>query len=194
VIASAISSSGVLQQIVGSDLVLVTDVATAIERAEKLLSLIDVPGPPVTSALFRLEYLSASQARAQIDEFLDAIGKAATGETRPPKLVLLPDERLNTLRLFGPEGEVRGAEEFLKTIDRELPRAKRVIQYYKLKNVPAESVADGLRRLLGLAIAARQVTPIADRPRRREATIAGATRAAPRSRGGKTGAYLAHLH
>jgi general secretion pathway protein D len=169
VLSSAISSTGVLQQVAGTDLILIIDVATAIARAERLLSLVDVPGETIVNVSMTLKFLSVSQARAQLTDHLAALEKATTGESGKGRLITLSDERLNTLDLYGPEFEVIKAQEYLKRVDRELPPARRTIQYYKLKNVPVVEVADQVRQLLGIALAARQgeearVTPQAPSP------------------------------
>jgi type II secretion system protein D len=155
VLSSAISSTGVIQQVANTDLILLIDVAKAIERAEKLLSMVDLPGEAVVTRMVQLAHLTAPQAKLQLGEHLQAFEKAMTGETGRSRLIVLPDERLNTLEFMGPEGEVKHAEAYLKQIDRELPPAQRTIQYYKLKNVSAGDIADSVRQLLGLAIAAR---------------------------------------
>jgi general secretion pathway protein D len=157
VLSSAISSTGVLQQVAGTDLILIIDVATAIARAERLLSLVDVPGETVVNVSMTLKFLSVSQAKAQLTDHLAALEKATTGEIGKSRLITISDERLNTLELYGPTMEVLKAEEYLKRVDRELPPARRTIQYYKLKNVAVVEVADTVRQLLGIALAARQV-------------------------------------
>jgi general secretion pathway protein D len=172
VLSSALSSTAVLQQVAGSELILVVDVASAIGRAEKLLSLIDLPSERVVTSTVTLQHLSVSQAKAQLSDYTQAQEKASTGETGKSKLVVLLDDRLNTLDLIGPEPEVKHAEEYLKRIDRELPPARRTIQYYKLKNVPASDIADTVRQLLGLAVAAREAE-------------AGATGGAPNPHGNR---------
>lgn len=156
VLSSAISSTGVLQQVAGTDLILIIDVATAITRAERLLSLVDVPGETVVNTAMTLKFLTVSQAKAQLTDHLAALEKVMTGELGKSRLIILSDERLNTLELYGPTVEVVKAEEYLKRVDRELPPARRTIQYYKLKNVAVVEVADTVRQLLGIALAARQ--------------------------------------
>jgi general secretion pathway protein D len=156
VLSSAITSTGVLQQVANTDLILLIDVAKAIERAEKLLSMVDLPGEAILSRIVQLSHLNAPQAKMQLGEHLQALEKAMTGETGKARLVVLPDERLNTLELMGPEWEVKQAEEYLKQIDRQLPPTRRTIQYYKLKNVAVADIADSVRQLLGLAIAASE--------------------------------------
>ncbi len=156
ILSSGISSTGVLQQVAGTDLIMIIDVATAIARAERLLSLVDVPGEPVVNLSLALRFLSVNQAKAQLTDHLAALEKATSGESGKSRLILLSDERLNTMELYGPEGEVKKAEEYLRRVDRELPPARRTIQYYKLKNVNVVDVADTVRQLLGVALAARE--------------------------------------
>ncbi len=156
ILSSAISSTGVLQQVQGADLILVVDVASAIRRAEKVLALVDTPGSRVVHVSVSLKHVSVSEARAQLEGHLQALEKAATGEAGRGKLVLRSNDRLNTLELYGPEEEVKTAQEYLASLDRELPPARRILQYYRLKNVPAADVADIVKQLLGIAVAARE--------------------------------------
>jgi len=156
ILGSAISSTGVLSQVAGTNLILLVDVSSAIGRAEHLLSLVDVPGELVLNLTVNLQFLSVAQAKAQLVEHLEAVEKASTGEAGKSRLITIADERLNTLDLYGPEPEVKKAEDYLKRVDREVPPARRTIQYYKLTNVPVLEVADTVRQLLGVALAARQ--------------------------------------
>lgn len=173
VISSAITSTGVVQQVANTDLILLIDVANAIERAEKLLSMVDLPGEAIVSRVVQLSHLVAPQAKMQLGEHLSAFEKAMTGETGKARLVVLPDERLNTLELMGPEGEVKHAEEYLKQIDRQLPPASRTIQYYKLKNVAVADIADTVRQILGLVIAAREAEEAKLRPTTAPSPLSG---------------------
>lgn len=156
VLSSAISQTGSLQQVAGTELVLLVDVASAIERAERLLSMVDQPGPPVEHRAVSLAHLQAAAARARLGEHLSALDRAQGIDSARPRLQVLSDDRLNRLDLYGPLEDVERAEAYLRGIDQDLPPARRTIQYYKLKNVSASDVADGVRQLLGLAIAARE--------------------------------------
>ncbi|MGH9392025.1 MAG: secretin N-terminal domain-containing protein, partial [Vicinamibacteria bacterium] len=148
-------------------------VATAITRAEKLLSLVDLPGATVVNTGIALLHLPVAQARTQLTEHLAALEKAATGESGRSRLIVLSDERLNSLELYGPQDEVKRAEEYLKRVDRELPPSRRTIRYYKLMNVPVVDVADSIRQLLGIAIAARDAEEAKPAPPTPQAPIPG---------------------
>jgi general secretion pathway protein D len=155
VLTTATSPTGVVVQVPNSDLVLVIDAATAVGRAERLLALFDVPGEPIVVAPVTLSFLAAAAAKTQIMEFSQAVEKVATGETGRSHLEILSDERLNQIHLVGRAEEVKRAQEYLKTLDRQLPSVQRTIQYYRLKNVSVKDIADNVRQFLGLAISGR---------------------------------------
>ncbi|HLY08742.1 MAG TPA: secretin N-terminal domain-containing protein [Planctomycetota bacterium] len=150
VVNTATSPTGVVVQVPNSDLVLVIDAATAVGRAEKLLAILDVPGEPIVVLPVPLSFLAAAQAKAQITEFVLAVDKIATGEQGRSRLEIMTDERLNQIHLIGHAEDVRRAEEYLKTLDRQLPTVQKTIAYYRLKNVGAKDIVDSVRQFLGL--------------------------------------------
>jgi general secretion pathway protein D len=174
VLSPVTSGTGSVQQVPNSDLLLLIDVASSVQRAEKLLSIVDVEGEPVSVAAVTLEHLGAGQAKTQLTEFVQAVEKVATGEMGRSRLEVLADDRLGTIHLVGRAPEVKRASDFLREIERQLPSVKRTIGYYRLKNVPVGTVADNVRQFLGLAVSVRE----ADRRR-----AAGGPKAAPLSGG-----------
>jgi general secretion pathway protein D len=176
VMTPALSSIGAVHPVPNSEVLLVMDAASSIVRIEKLLSMVDVPGEPVVVSPLVLAHAQASLARAQLTELFQAMDKVSSTEPGREKLVVLLDERLNTLHLVGLQRDVKRAETFLKEIDREVPQAKRLTGYFRLKNVPVSDVVDIVRQLLGLAVALREpeeeaksskkAGPLADRPTR----------------------------
>jgi len=155
VLQTATSPTGVIAQVPNSELLLVIDAAAAVQRAEKLLSILDVPGEPIVLAPVTLDFLAASQAKTHVTEFTQAMEKVTTGEAGRSRLEILTDERLNQIHLLGRAEEVRRAQEYLKTLDRQLPSVQRTIQYYRLKNVPVAEITDNVRQFLGLQSAGR---------------------------------------
>jgi len=140
VLQTATSPTGVIAQVPNSELLLVIDAAVAVQRAEKLLAILDVPGEPIVLAPVTLDFLAASQAKTHVTEFTQAMEKVTTGEAGRSRLEILTDERLNQIHLLGRAEEVKRAQEYLKTLDRQLPSVQRTIQYYRLKNVPVAEI------------------------------------------------------
>lgn len=154
VLQPTLSPIGSVTQIPNSDLLMINDMASSVKRSEKLLALLDVPGEPVSAAAITIHNLSADKAQGMLNEYLQAISKALTGEPGRDRVTILRDERLNALHLIGPEKEVERASQFLKTIDLDVPAARRSIRYYKLKNVAVKDIVDYVGQLLGVALAA----------------------------------------
>ncbi|HXX94384.1 MAG TPA: hypothetical protein VEN81_12180, partial [Planctomycetota bacterium] len=100
-VTPAVSQTGQVQAIPNSDLLLLVDGASSVGRAEKLLALVDVPGPAVLVASVGLQYLPASQAKTQVVEFAQAVEKVSTGEAGRSRLEVMVDERLNLVHLVG---------------------------------------------------------------------------------------------
>jgi len=156
VVQPALSGSGQLVPVPNSDLLLVIDASSAVQRAEKILALVDVPGDPVVLAAIPLKSLQAAQAKTQVTELIQALEKVTTGETGRSRLEVLSDDRLNQLTLIGREAEVKRVQEYLLQADRELPSVVRTIGYYRLKNVPVQEIVDSVRQFLGLAVTVRE--------------------------------------
>ncbi len=150
VVQPALSPAGQMVPVPNSDLLLLIDASTAVQRAEKLLGLVDVPGEPILVTSVLLQSLAASQAKTQVGEFVQALEKVRTGEVGRSRIEALADERLNQLTLVGRDVEVKRVLDYLAQIDRQLPSVQRTIGYYKLKNVAVGEIADSVRQFLGL--------------------------------------------
>ncbi len=154
-ITPSLSPSGSALQVANSDLLMINDVASSVKRVERIATLLDVEGEPVTTVSVPIKNIGVDKAHAQLTEYLQAISKLSTGEAGRDRVVFLRDERLNVLTLVGSESEVRKLEAYLKSLDVDSPGSKRTIRYYKLNNVPVKDVVDYVSQLLGLALATR---------------------------------------
>jgi len=155
VLTPALSPTGTVQQIPNSELLMINDVSSSVKRLEKLLQLLDVPGEPVSTASLRVINISVDKAQSLLSDYLQAVGKAKTGEAAKDKIAYVKDERLGTLHLIGPAEELKAAQDFLKIIDVDSPSARRTIRYYKLKNVAVKDTVEYVSQLLGVALSAR---------------------------------------
>jgi len=163
-ITPSLSPAGSVQQISGTEMIVINDVPSTIKRIEKMLNLIDTPGEPVVSRTMVIRNISVDKAQSLLNEYLQALAKVGATEPARDKLALIKDERLNTLYFVGPEPDVKRAETFLASIDIDAPGARRTIRYYKLKNVPVKDIVDYVSQLLGLALAAKQQEQALEKP------------------------------
>jgi general secretion pathway protein D len=150
-----LSPTGAVIQVPNSDLLLINDAASSVKRLEKIIALVDVVGDPVSAATLRITNLTAERAQTLLNEYMQAMSKAKSGDSSRDRLSIVKDERMNTLYLLGSEADVAVAQVFLKTLDVDAPAARRTIRYYKLKNVPVKEIVDYVGELLGLALGER---------------------------------------
>jgi len=156
VVTANLSPIGTITQIPNTDLLMINDVASSVRRAEKLIALLDVPGEPVVNVSVQIQNLPVDKAHALLQEHWQALAKVKGGEVRRDQLAILKDERLGVLHLIGVKEDVEQAQAFLAAIDQDVPGAKRVIKYYRLKNVAVKDIVDYVSQLLGAALSARQ--------------------------------------
>ncbi len=155
ILTPELSATGTVLQVPNSELLMVNDVASSIKRMEKILTLVDVPGDPVTVFPATIINMPVERAQSLLTEYMQALNKAKNGEGGKDHLSVVKDERLNILHLLGPDAEVTQAKAFLKILDVDSPAARRTIKYYKLKNVPVKELVDYVSELLGIALASR---------------------------------------
>ena len=155
ILTPELSATGTVLQVPNSELLMVNDVASSVKRMEKILSLVDVPGDPVTVYPATIINMPVERAQTLLTEYMQALNKAKNGEGGKDHLSIVKDERLNVLHLLGPEADVVQAKAFLKILDVDSPAARRTIKYYKLKNVPVKELVDYVSELLGIALASR---------------------------------------
>jgi general secretion pathway protein D len=158
ILTANLSPIGTATQVPNTDLLLINDVASSVKRAEKIIALLDVPGEPVTSVGVGLKCVSVEKAQAMLQEHWQALAKASGAEASRDKLAIVKDERLGILHLIGTEKDVTQAQVFLKAIDVDAPAAKRMVRYYRLKNVPVRDIVDYVAQLLGASLATREST------------------------------------
>ncbi len=159
VLTPVLSPTGTLLQVPTSELLLINDVASSVKRLEKILSLMDVPGEPITSATVAIANMPVDRANTLVNEYVQAMTKSKGADAGHEKLSIIKDDRLNVLHLLGQQAEVDMALAFLKVLDVDAPAARRTIRYYKLKNVPVKEIVDSVSQLLGLALAERPAEP-----------------------------------
>lgn len=155
VLTPSLSPTGTILQIPNTDLLMINDGASSIKRIEKLLTLLDIPGEPMTTRTVQLVNISVDKAQSLINDYQQALAKLRTGETQRDRLAIVKDERLSILHLIGTQADVKEAQEFISMIDRDSPSARRTIRYYKLKNVPVKDIVDYVGQLLGVALQTR---------------------------------------
>ncbi|MDP2645856.1 MAG: type II secretion system secretin GspD [Desulfobacterales bacterium] len=138
-----------------TNMLIITDTYSNIQRLMKILQEIDVKGIGKELSVIPLKYATASQLVTILTNIFQQ-GK------RPPKSAaaddlakFIADERTNALITLATEDDTAKIRQTILLLDKDMPKGKGKIHLYYLENSTAEDVAKVLRELSG-----KQAAPV----------------------------------
>lgn len=156
-----VSKSSVILAYTPTNMLIVTDVESNINRLVRILRIIDVTGIGQQISVIPLEYADATKMITLLNTVFQERGRprkaGAAGTDEGIKFVA--DERTNTIVLLASEVEAERVKKLIRLLDRETPRDKGNIRVYYLEYATAEEMATVLRDLPGKEGAAGQGKP-----------------------------------
>lgn len=149
---------------------IITDLASNINRLMKIVDSVDVTGVGQEISILPLEYADAGK----LTSLLSNVFKGTAKKTKSAdKATFVADERTNTIIILAGKGATEKIIRLVKMLDREVPRGKERIHVVYLENALAEDMAKVLQNLSSkkqaadkgkkAAIAAERVNIIADK-------------------------------
>lgn len=149
---------------------IITDLASNINRLMKIVDSVDVTGVGQEISILPLEYADAGK----LTSLLSNVFKGTAKKTKSAdKASFVADERTNTIIILAGKGATEKIIRLVKMLDREVPRGKERIHVVYLENALAEDMAKVLQNLSSkkqaadkgkkAAIAAERVSIIADK-------------------------------
>ena len=156
--SGASAASAHITTIPDARLLIVTDVASSMERIEGLIRRIDVPATRAVYRFRKVEHLEASELKRRLDEILSAgnlfgrpavAASAARGTSGTPTgapVQVLADERTNRLLLIGSQGEVDALMELVDQLDVALDVTMKI---YRFEHISASRVDMLIQQFLG---------------------------------------------
>ncbi len=148
-----VSKSSVILSYSPTNMLIVTDVQSNIQRLLKILKEIDVTGMGLEITVIPLEYGDATKLVNLLNTVFKPGRKPAKGE--PERIVtMVADERTNTIIVLANEVETLRVKQLISMIDKETPRGKGKINVYYLENATAEELAKVLQELPGQQVGA----------------------------------------
>lgn len=123
-----------------SDLLIVTDYKSNIQKIDRLLDEIDVDLSNTIVERLDMEYSSATEVSAKITEILEAkYGKDRKGaQAKDFKLVAL--DRINAIISIAPPDVAMEVRSVLSKVDRPMPEGQSLLNVYYLENADAEEM------------------------------------------------------
>ena len=139
-----ISKSSVILAYPPTNMMIITDVHSNIQRLFKILKQIDVPGIGQEISVIPIEYADSTKMVTLLSTVFKPTGKPVKGA--PEKAVtMVADERTNIIVLLANEVDTLRIKQLIAMIDKEAPRGKGKIHVYYCENATAEELAKVLQ-------------------------------------------------
>jgi len=149
--APLVSKSSVILDYPPTNMLIVTDVYSNIQRLLKILDAIDVTGIGHEISLVWLHHADATNLVKILSTiFLKPARKGQKGEAAvetESKINFVADERTNSIILIASEVDSRRIKKLIAMLDKETPRGKETFHVYYLENADAEELAKVLQDL-----------------------------------------------
>jgi len=179
--------------------ILLTDVASNIDRIVKIIRVIDTPGFQQQLAILPLKYATAEKLAGQISSVFGGSTKVAAGARAVRRGAAAPttglsetevkvfaDDRTNTLIVFATKNDLEKVKQLVTQLDIAPPENNSRVRIYRLQHAVAEELANVLA---GVVSAKAHAAPDAQRAQGAVAQ-AEARSVARRAAGGRGGGVL----
>jgi len=143
-----ISKSSVILSYPQTDMLIVTDVLSNIQRLLHILTVIDVEGVGQQISLIHIEQDSASNMVKTLTSIFGKATKKRRGQT-DDQVHIVADDRTNSIIILASEDDTIKVKELIAMLDTEVPRAEGKIRVYYLEHATAEELVKVLKDLPG---------------------------------------------
>jgi len=141
-----VSSSSIILAYPPTNMLVLTDVYSNIQRLLRIVKAIDVTGVGRELSVIPLEFANATE----LVKLLSSVFKT-TKTTRKgvieSEIAFVADDRTNTIIMLASEDETARIKNLIGLLDREAPRGKEKIRVFYLENATAEELAKVLEAL-----------------------------------------------
>ncbi len=141
-----VSKSSVILAYQPTQMMIITDVLSNIQRLLKILKKIDVPGIGQQISVIPVEYADASKMVGLLSTVFKPTRKRTKG-TKDVVVTMVADERTNVIVLLANEVDTMRIKQLIAMIDKETPRGKGKIHVYYCENANAEDLAKVLQEV-----------------------------------------------
>jgi len=139
-----ISKSSVILAYQPTNILIITDVQSNIQRLLKILKQIDIPGIGQEISVIPVGYADATKMVSLLTTVFKPTQKQPKG-TPERAVTMVADERTNVIVLLANELDTLRIKQLIAMIDKETPRGKGKIHVYYCENATAEELAKVLQ-------------------------------------------------
>jgi general secretion pathway protein D len=146
-LAPLVSKQGVVIAYDPTDILIITDFQSNIQRLLSIVEEIDVEFQEATITVVPLEYASSESLSTTVSGLLETKQKQVRGRRAGPPLKVLSYERINMLIVLADRQNTQMIKALVKTLDQPTPKGAGNIQVVYLENAQAEELAKVLTGL-----------------------------------------------
>jgi len=141
-----ISKTGVVLSYPSTNMLIVTDVASNIQRLQNIIEVIDVTGIGRQVTVIPLEYADATKMVSILEHVFQDQARGRQPDARGG-IKLIADDRANAVVVLASQAELKEVRSLITLLDRKVPQGKERIHVYYLKNADAEELSEVLLNL-----------------------------------------------
>jgi len=146
--APMISKQSVILSYPQTNMLILTDVYSNIQRLMKILSAIDVTGIGREVSIVPLESADAEKMVRLLDSIFKNTGRSSKVKTAiSNNLAFVADERTNTIVILASEADTLRAKKLISMLDKQIPKGTEKIHVYYLEYASSEELAKVLQML-----------------------------------------------
>lgn len=145
--APLISKSSVILAYSPTNMLIVTDVYSNIQRLIRILKAIDITGIGREISVIPLEFADAVKLEKTITSIFKTPRKPQQKGAPETTIQLVADERTNVLVLLASEDDTIRIKQLIKLLDKEIPKGKENIRVVYLEHATAEELVKVLQEL-----------------------------------------------
>lgn len=145
--APLISKNSVILAYPPTNMLIVTDVYSNIQRLIRILNAIDITGIGREISVIPLEYADAVKLEKTLSAILKTPQKPPQKSAPETTIQLVADERTNVLVLLASEDDTIRIKQLIKLLDKEIPRGKENIRVVYLEHATAEELVKVLQEI-----------------------------------------------
>ena len=146
-LAPLVSKQGVVIAYDPTDILIITDFQSNIQRLLSIVEEIDVEFQDATITVIPLEYASSESLSTTVSGLLESKQKQVKGRRAGPPLKILSYERINVIIVLADRQNTQMIQALVKTLDQPTPKGAGNIQVIYLENAQAEDLAKVLTGL-----------------------------------------------
>ena len=146
-LAPLVSKQGVVIAYETTDMLIITDFQSNVQRLLKIIEEIDIEFLDAVITVLPVEYASAENLADNMSKLLEVRQKPIKGRRAGPPLKIIPYERMNMLIILADRQNTQMIQDLVKTLDQPAPKGSGNIQVVYLANAQAEDLAKVLTGL-----------------------------------------------